>query len=217
MKKSLVWISLVLGLVTSVMAERYRIVRITDMFGTQEFEVMTPEDHKALQNEIKEERAVFPKVLAKVKKAVHDDEELRKVSVAWGRIRVRDARQMGPEYMNQEKAEAKKERQAERLADKLAKETEKHEAKMERMKEEDVEVYTQKQETFQRVVQMVMKEMSEKLGRPVPSFGFAVEMTDKDKKADNKKDDKKDKKEKEKDKKEKNKKDNKKDKKDKEK
>lgn len=196
MKKALKLGLLLCFVACSVMAERVRIVRVTDMAGNTELQIMNAADYKALQAEIKEEQKVFAKFLQQAKKEWAANEELSKFPFPGNKIKPRSAKQVGMEFANEEKAGQKKDKLDERAAEKLTKETEKEEARMKRLSDEDQEREIAKKDAFNRGVQMVMKLIGDQLGRPVPSIGFALTEAPLKAEKNAKKDEKADKKEK---------------------
>ena len=190
-------------LVGTVRAEMVSLVQTTDMRGQTEFSVMTREEYAALQKEIKEESAVYAAAAAEAKKEWDADKE-NKLPFQGSRIKVRAAKKMGADFSDREKAEKKKSMLEERASAKQLEEMDKAEkkAKQSKPKEEDVAKEEARTKAFEDAFAMISKKMGDKLGRPVPSIGFALpepkkeelkkEEPKKDEKKDAKKDEKKD-------------------------
>ncbi|MBP5321489.1 MAG: hypothetical protein J6334_10920 [Kiritimatiellae bacterium] len=179
MKKMVLLTALIAGFACTVLAERVSIVQVTDMFGATEFQIMTAEEFAALQKEIKEETAIFPAMVAAVKKEWDADKE-KKAPFPGTRVKPRQAKKLQPDFPDEAKAQPKRDKLEEREMDRVAKETEKYEQQLKKFRDEAkrdafLEKENAKKDAIQSAIRMVSKKMGEKLGRPVPSFGFAMD------------------------------------------
>ncbi|HNX33672.1 MAG TPA: hypothetical protein PKM57_03540 [Kiritimatiellia bacterium] len=187
-------------LVGFAQAETVSLVQTTDMRGQSEYSVLTREEYAALQKEIKEEAAVYAVAAAEAKKEWESDKE-NKLPFQGNRIKVRTAKKMGADFTDRDKAEKKKTQIEERASEKQLAEMDKAEkkAKQSKPKEEDVAKEEARTKAFEDAFAMISKKMGDKLGRPVPSIGFAMEAPKEEpKKEEPKKDEKKDEKKNEK-------------------
>jgi hypothetical protein len=189
MKRAALLTIALLGLAGWVHAETLSIVQITDMQGQVGYEVQTREEFAALLKEIKEETAAFGPAAAECKKD-WDANKDNKLPFQGNRIKVRSAKKLGADFTDREKADKKLSQIEERASDKqieeLAKEEKKN--KQAKPKEEDIAKEEARVKAFNDAFAMISKKMADKLGRPVPGFGFAVAD---EKKEEPKKDDKK--------------------------
>ncbi len=189
--KSTVWVAVVaLGLVGWACAESVSVVQITDMQGQVGYEVQTREEFNALLKEIKEEAAVFAPIAAECEKEWKANKE-NKLPFQGNRIKVRSAKKQGADFTDREKADKKRVQLEDRASEKQIEEMDKADKKNKGAKpksEEDEAKEEARDKAFADAYSMISKKMGEKLGRPVPGFGFATEET---KKEEGKKDEKK--------------------------
>ena len=183
-----------MGLAAAVRAEMVSVVQITDMRGQVGYEVMTREEFAALLKEVKEETAAFAPAAAECKKEWESNGE-NKLPFQGNRIKPRSAKKVGADFNDREKADKKKAQLEERASDKQIEEMDKEakKAKQSKVKEEDLAKEEARVKAFDDAFSMISKKMGDKLGRPVPSFGFAMAEPKKDgeKKDGPKKDEKK--------------------------
>lgn len=196
MNKVSVCVAAIICLAGSVFAERLSIVEITDMFGTTEFEIMNAEEFAAIQKEIKEETAILPAMIAASKQEWASLKDA-KTAFPGARIKPRTAKKLQPEFNDRAKAQLRKEKLEEREMDRIAKETEKNEKELKKYKDEAkrdafLEKEKDRKNQLDFAIRLVSKKMGEKLGRPVPTLGFAATTDDLGAKVDAKKAEKKD-------------------------
>ena len=195
MKRMTGLLLVLMGMACAVCAETVSIVQITDMRGMTGYEVMTREEYAALMKEIKEETTAFAPAVAECKKEWDADKE-NKLPFQGNRIKPRSAKKMGADFTDREKADKKKAQMEERASEKQLEEMDKEskKAKQAKPKEEDVAKEEARVKAFEDAFAMISKKMGDKLGRPVPGFGFAMEEPKKEepKKDGEKKDEKKD-------------------------
>jgi len=199
------WLGLALCVAASVAhAEMVSVVQITDMRGQTAFEVMNREEYAALQKEIKEEVAVYQAAAADAKKEWDANKE-NKLPFQGNRIKPRTAKKIGADFNDRDKADKRKTVLEERAGEKQLEEMEK-EGKKKKGKEpseDDIAKEEARVKAYEDAFAMISKRMGDKLGRPVPSIGFAFEAEPKKeeppKKDENKDDKKADKKDEKKD------------------
>ena len=199
------WLGLALCVAGSVVrAEMVSVVQITDMRGQTAFEVMNREEYAALQKEIKEEMAVYQTAAADAKKEWDANKE-NKLPFQGNRIKPRTAKKIGADFNDRDKADKRKTVLEERAGEKQLEEMEK-EGKKKKGKEpseDDIAKEEARVKAYEDAFAMISKRMGDKLGRPVPSIGFAFEAEPKKeeppKKDENKDDKKADKKDEKKD------------------
>jgi len=187
------WLGMALCMVAGVAcAETVSVVQITDMRGQVGFEVMNREEYAAIQKEIREEMAAYPAAAADAKKEWDANKE-NKVPFQGNRIKPRSARKVGADFSDRDKAEKRKgileERAERRQLDDMEKDGQKK-----KLSESDAAKEEARIRAYDDAFTMISKRMGEKLGRPVPSFGFVFEAAPKKEEApkkDEKKDDKK--------------------------
>ena len=194
------WLGVALYVATSVArAEMVSVVQITDMRGQTAFEVMNREEYAALQKEIKEEMAVYQAAAADAKKEWDANKE-NKLPFQGNRIKPRSAKKNGADFNDRDKADKRKtmleERASEKQLEELEKESKKKKGK--EPSEDDIAKEEARVKAYDDAFAMISKRMGDKLGRPVPSIGFAFEAepkkeeaSKKDEKKDENKDDKK--------------------------
>jgi len=197
MKRVVFALAALLGFVGAAGAESVAVVQITDMHGQVGYQVMNHEEYAALMKEIKEETAVYPAIAAECKKEWEADKE-NKLTFQGNRVKPRSAKK-GPDFMDREKADKKRSQLEDRATAKQAEEAQKEDKAKGRLKDEDLAKEEAHTKAFETAYEMITKKMGDKLGRPVPSFGFAS-LTD-DKKEAPKKEEKKEKKSEKKEKK----------------
>ena len=175
MKKAALLTIALMGLAGWARAEMVSIVQITDMQGQVGYEVQTREEFTALLKAIKEETAVFGPAAADSKKE-WDSNKGNKLPFQGNRIKVRSAKKVGADFTDREKADKKRAQIEDRASTKQVEEIAKEEKKNKQAKpkEEDVAKEELRTKAFNDAFAMISKRMADKLGRPVPSFGFAV-------------------------------------------
>ncbi len=184
------WLGVVLCVAAGVArAEMVSVVQITDMRGQVAFEIMNREEYAAIQKEIREEMAVYQAAAADAKKEWDANKE-NKLPFQGNRIKPRSARKMPPDFNDRDKAEKRKTVLEERAAQRQLNEMEKESQKKKRQSESDLAKEEARVKAYEDAFTMISKRMGEKLGRPVPSIGFAFEAAPKKEEAP-KKDDKK--------------------------
>jgi hypothetical protein len=173
MKRTVLSVALALGVVCWGAAEMVSVVQITDMQGQVGYEVKTREELAALQKEIKEEEAVFKTIAAECEKEWKANSE-NKLPFQGNRIKPRSVKKVGADFADREKADKKRAQLEERASDKQIEEMDKEEKKNKnaKPKEEDVAKEEARKKAFSDAYAMVSKKMADKLGRPVPGFGF---------------------------------------------
>jgi hypothetical protein len=183
MKKMMLMAVALMGLAGAVRAEMVSVVQITDMRGQVGYEVMNREEFNAVLKEIKEETAAFAPAVAECKKEWEANKE-NKLPFQGNRIKPRSVKKAGPDINDREKADKKKNQLEERASDKQIEELAKEEkkAKQSKPKEEDIAKEEARVKAFDEAFAMISKKMGEKLGRPVPGFGFEPTLTGKDEK-----------------------------------
>ena len=199
------WLGLAMCVAGSVArAEMVSVVQITDMRGQTAFEVMNREEYAALQKAIKEEVAVYQAAAADAKKEWDANKE-NKLPFQGNRIKPRTAKKIGADFNDRDKADKRKTVLEERAGEKQLEEMEK-EGKKKKGKEpseDDIAKEEARVKAYEDAFAMISKRMGDKLGRPVPSIGFAFEAEPKKeeppKKDENKDDKKADKKDEKKD------------------
>ena len=193
------------GAAAGTRTEMLSVVQITDMQGQVGFEIKTREEMAALQKELKDETAVFAAAVADSKKEWESNKD-NKLPFQGSRIKPRSAKKVGADFTERDKADKKRSQIEERVSNKQL-EDEKKSAKTGKQgkgKEEDTAKEEARTKAFNEAYAMISKRMADKLGRPVPGYGFAGfdEKKDAAKKEEPKKEEKKDKKDDKKDKKE---------------
>lgn len=189
------WLGVALCVVVgAVRAEMVSVVQITDMRGQVAFEIMNREEYAAIQKEIREEAAVYQAAAADAKKEWDANKE-NKLPFQGNRIKPRSARKMPPDFNDRDKAEKRKSVLEERAAQRQLNEMEKESQKKGKTQSDSAIAKEEARvKAYEDAFTMISKRMGEKLGRPVPSIGFAFEAAPKKEEApkkDDKKDDKK--------------------------
>lgn len=152
-------------------AETVYIAKITDMLGNVGYQIMNREEYSAATKEVAEERKIFTRVMADCKKEWKADAE-RKGSFQSSKIKARKISKGGTMYSKTEKAEAKLSKLEDSATEKKLKKLDEHSRKWKRMDERTMKREKVKLEAYKQTFEMVSKKMEEKLGRPVPSYGF---------------------------------------------
>ncbi|HQA39298.1 MAG TPA: hypothetical protein PLW27_10350 [Kiritimatiellia bacterium] len=185
------WLGLAMCVAAGVArAEMVSVVQITDMRGLTAFEVMSREEYAAIQKEIKEEMAVYQAAAADAKKEWDANKE-NKLPFQGNRIKPRSVKKVGADFSDREKADKRKAQLEERAAEKQLEEMEKESKKKKgKESEDDIAKEEARVKAYDDAFAMISKRMGDKLGRPVPSIGFAFEAAP-EKGGDAKKDDKK--------------------------
>lgn len=168
---SVVAVALV-GLVGAVRAEMVSVVQITDMQGQVGYQVMTRDEFATLTKELKEESVAFAPAVAEAKKEWEANKD-NKLPFQGARIKPRTAKKVGADFNSADKAEKKRSQLEERSTDKQLEEMDKK-SKEAKPKEEDMAKEEARVKAFADAFAMISKKMGEKLGRPVPGFGFAI-------------------------------------------
>ena len=183
-----------MGAAGLVRAEMVSVVQITDMRGQVGYQVMTREELATLTKEIKDETTAFTPVVAECKKEWEANKD-NKLPFQGNRIKPRSAKKVGADFPSADKAEKKRSQLEDRASTKQVEELDKEskKAKGAKPKEEDVAKEEARVKAFDSAFEMISKKMGDKLGRPVPSFGFASAEPKKEelKKEEPKKDEKK--------------------------
>lgn len=169
-----------IGLAGLAQAEMVSVVQITDMRGQVGYQVMTREEYSALMKEIREETAAFAPAVAESKKEWEADKD-NKIPFQGGRVKLRSAKKVGADFNSADKAEKKRSQLEERASDKQIEELDKK-TKVPNAKEEDIAKDEARVKAFDTAFSMISKKMGDKLGRPVPSFGFAMDEPKKEEK-----------------------------------
>lgn len=160
------------GLAGVARAEMVSVVQITDMQGQVGYEVMNREEFSALMKEIKDEAAVFLAAAADSKKEWEANKD-NKLPFQGNRVKPRSAKKAGPDISGRDKADKKKSQLEDRASNRQIEEMKKEEKKP-KPKEEDVAKEEAKTKAVEEAFAMISKKMGDKLGRPVPSFGFSL-------------------------------------------
>ncbi len=170
------WLGLAMCVAACVAhAEMVSVVQVTDMRGQTAFEVMTREEYAALQKEIKDEMAVYQASAADAKKEWDANKE-NKLPFQGNRIKPRAAKKVGADFNDLEKADKRKTMLEERAGEKQLEEMEKAgKKKKEKEPDEDIAKEEARLKAYEDAFAMIVKRMGDKLGRPVPSIGFAFE------------------------------------------
>lgn len=168
--KTLLFLSLVM-MAGLLKAETVYIAKTTDMLGNIGYKIVNREEYSAATKEVAEERKIFTKVVADCKKEWKADKE-RNGSFQSSKIKLRKISKSGAMYSKMEKAEAKLSKLEDSATEKHMEELDEHSRKWKRMDERTMEKEKAKLVAFKQSFEMVSKKMEEKLGRPVPSFGF---------------------------------------------
>lgn len=87
--------------------ERYHVVRIQDNAGETSYEVMTPEQYRDLQGDLRVESQLHSKALSAARDAWGDSEELSSEAFISSSARPRKASTVGPSFRDRAEAEAK--------------------------------------------------------------------------------------------------------------
>lgn len=169
--KEILFFSMVM-LAGSVQAiERYYVVKLTDMIGSVEYKVMNDEEYKIANKEVMDEMKIFSAVVTECKKEWKSDDG-NDGDFTSSKIKARKISKGGSTYPTMEKAEAKLDRLMEGVTEDRLEELDKHSKKFKHMDDKTRAREEVKLNAFKSSFEMVSKKMQEKLGRPVPNFGF---------------------------------------------
>jgi hypothetical protein len=176
-------------------AQSVAIYQVTDMTGQTENQILTKEEAAKLATEIKEEAKVLPAIMAEAKKEWEADKE-NKAPFPAARVKLRTAKKLGSDFSSQEAALKKIEQIDLRTAEKIAQDAKEKESERSNKKQktspEDIAKETLRNTLANNAISDVNRRMTEKLGRPVPMFGFLSTSEKKEEKKEAKKDTKKD-------------------------
>lgn len=157
----------------ALQAQMYNVVQISDMRGQVGYLVMDREEYNTLLKEVREETAVYMPALLESKKEWETNPD-NKLPFQGNRFKPRIAKKMPQDFKEKERAEARRSKLEERVAAKQAIVLEKEENKRKMLSGNEKALA--KEEAHTRAMDdcynMIIKKMGEKLGRPVPSFGF---------------------------------------------
>ena len=149
------------------------IYQLFDLMGQYGYSIMDKEEFLKLSEQLKAEEKVFPAAMADAKKAWDE----KKGEKGWqpfpsSRIKPRSIKKFGSDFPDRASAEKRlaqaESHAAEKLADKTAA-TKRNNATPEAIEREEV-----KARAFTEAVSMVNKLMGDKIGRPIPKFGFST-------------------------------------------
>jgi alanyl-tRNA synthetase len=152
-------------------AETFGLVQITDMRGQTGYEIMNREEYATLTQDIRAEAAVYASAVAECRKEWETNKE-NTVSFPANRIKPRSVKKIGSDFNNREKADAKKARLEERQNEKQMEELQKESQSKKMMDEKAVEREVARVTAYENALIMISKRMSDKLGRPIPTFGL---------------------------------------------
>ena len=168
--KTLLFLSVVM-MTGFLKAETVYIAKTTDMLGNIGYKIMNREEYSAATKEVAEERKIFTKVVAECKKEWNADKE-RKGSFQSSKIKLRKISKSGAMYSKMEKAETKLSKLEDSATEKHMEKLDEHSKKWKHMDERTMEKERGKLASWKQSFEIVSKKMEEKLGRPVPHFGF---------------------------------------------
>ena len=171
MKRFPAWVSVaVLGLAFQLhAAESVAIYQLFDMMGLSGYKIMSKEEFQKLSAEVKEEEKVFQSAMTEAKKAWDEN----KGNKGWQpfpmtKVKPRSVKKFGSDFTSMEQAKK-------RLAQAESHTTEKQlSSQRQNPTPEDTARDEAKARAFAEAVSMVKKRMGDKLGRPVPAFGFTT-------------------------------------------
>lgn len=165
----------VTALAVTVRAQMVSVVQITDMRGVVGYEIMDRDEYNALLKEIKDETAAYAVAAADSKKE-WDANKDNKLPFQGNRVKPRTAKKMPPDFRDREKAEKRRSQLEERYNAKQLSDMEKaaHKLKMSKPSEADLAKEEERVRAYDDCYNMIVKKMGEKLGRPVPAFGFGA-------------------------------------------
>jgi type IV secretory pathway VirB10-like protein len=161
------------ALAVTAKAQMVSVVQITDMRGDVGYQVLDRDQYNAVLQNIKEETAAYAAVMAESKKE-WDANKDNKLPFQGKRVKPRTAKKMPPDFNDREKAEKRRAQLEERYKAKQSDEKEKasNKLKMSKLKESDRAKEDERSKAYDDCYNLIVKKMGEKLGRPVPSFGF---------------------------------------------
>jgi len=173
--KSKVRLFLSMVLLTGVVqaAEMFFIVKLTDMIGGVGYKVMNADEYRTAFQEIQDEMKIFNAVMAECKKEWSAD-TAKEEPFPSSKIKARKISKSGSTYTSMEKAAVKLERLEEGATEAMLEELDKHAKSFKNMDDRTRARETAKLNAFKEGFEMVSKKMGEKLGRPVPDFGFPL-------------------------------------------
>ena len=160
----------VLGLVCQLQAaENVAIYQLFDMMGLSGYKIMNKEEILKLSSEVKEEEKVFQGAMAEAKKAWDEN----KGTKGWQpfpmtRIKPRSIKKFGSDFSDRTAAEKRLAQAESHAAERQVS------AQRQNSTPEDTAREEAKSRAFAEAVSMVKKRMGDKLGRPVPAFGFTT-------------------------------------------
>ena len=105
--------------------EKYFVVKVTDFTKEMKYDVLSQEDLKALENEIKEEARLWPRAESAAQKEWQSNEQYKGKAWPKGAIAQRTVKAMGQPFPDESKAEDKVSKIEENEAEKIAEEEEK--------------------------------------------------------------------------------------------
>jgi len=157
-------------------AETMAVYHLTDMLGQTGYAIMSKEEFQKLAAELKDEERVFPAALAEAKKAWDEDTTNRtiaKQTFPANKIRPRAVKKFSTDFNDPALAKKSLAHAESHAAEKPA-EGSKGVAKKQNPTAEDTAKEQAKARAFAEAVSMVKKLMGDKLGRPIPAFGFTT-------------------------------------------
>ena len=161
--------------------QQIAVYQIFDMLGLSTYKIMDKEEFLKLSAQIKEEEKVFPSALAEAKKewAENQTSVMKKGDKAVGkqpfpelRIKPRSVKKFSNDFNDRALAE-KSLAQAQSHAEKNLVEN-KGISKKQNPTEQDLANERAKARAYTEAVSMVNKRMGDKLGRPVPAYGYST-------------------------------------------
>ena len=158
----------------------FAVYQLTDMMGLVGYKVMDKEEFAKLSAQLKEEEKVFPSAMTEAKKKWDEDKAsvMNKANKAaqlpfpTAKIHPRSAKKMGSDYSDLDLAKKQL-----ALAESHAENNpsgNKGAAKKQNATPEDVKREELQARAFTEASSLVRKIMGDKLGRPVPAFGFTT-------------------------------------------
>ncbi|MCL1919733.1 MAG: hypothetical protein FWG50_01440 [Kiritimatiellaeota bacterium] len=155
-------------------AETVAIYQAFDMMGQSGYMIMNKEEYAKLTAQIKEEEKAFPAALAEAKKKWDEDKTNLAVKGTFpgNRIKPRSVKKFGSDFNDMEQAKKRlaqaQAAAAEKAGDKAAS-AQRPNASAEDLKREETRA-----RAFVEAVEQVNMVLGQKLGRPVPKFGFTT-------------------------------------------
>ena len=164
-----------LGLACRLQAgEAVAIYHLTDMLGQSGYMILNKEQFAKLSAEIKDEERAFPAAMAEAKKKWDDDKTnmAAKGPFPMSRIKPRALKKVGSDFTDMELAK-KRLAQAERAAAERA-DTKSAASQRQNPTADDLKHEQAKARAFAEAVSQANMQMANRLGRPVPAFGFTT-------------------------------------------